>query len=362
MRFAKNRTGFSASSALVAARVAALVAALVAAIACGPALSAPVARADDSPAVRAPAPAESASTSSATPAPLRIAVIGASASAGFGCVLREARDDGNYAGSFRLIEMVRLACPELELVTSDLSSGFFFLAPVKNGAKAARRASEFAPDCVLALDFLFWYGYGDDDADGKPISGEDARVAKFERGLDELSRFEVPVLVGDMPDMSPAVGKMLSRRQMPAAETLAKLNARLAEWAAKRPNVRLVPLARMQAQLMRERALEVGGARLESTPERPLLQKDELHPAPYGMAGLACEVAAQLKSAVAMRASEAAQKAASDDACEPEPISTYERARGELKPSGRAPEPQEVPAKGAAKDGAKGAGTSPAKN
>lgn len=294
----------------------------------------------------------------AAPAPIRVAVIGASASAGFGCVLRETRDDGGYANSFRLIEMVRLACPELDILTSDMSSGFFFMAPVRNGARAAARALQFAPDCVIAIDFLFWYGYGDDDAEGRPLDDESDRLAKFERGLAELARFDMPVLVGDMPDMSPAVGKMLSRRQMPAAETLAKLNARLAEWALARPNVRVVPLARMQRQLMEDRALEIDGVRLVSTPERPLLQKDELHPAPMGMAGLACAVASELKDALSMRATEAAQKAAetikSEDGCTPEPHSTFERARGELKPSRRGDHAQDP-----ARPGASGAASTP---
>ena len=104
---------------------------------------------------------------------VRVAVIGASASAGFGCVYREKRDDGDYAGSFRLIDMVKLACPELQLVTTDVSSGFFFLKPVANGAQAAKRAQEFKPDCVVALDFLFWYVYGDDAADGGALRAED---------------------------------------------------------------------------------------------------------------------------------------------------------------------------------------------
>ena len=266
----------------------------------------------------------------AAPAPLRVAVIGASASAGFGCVYREKREDGEYAASFRLIDMVRLACPELALVTSDMSSGFFFMAPVRNGSKAAARAREFKPDCVVALDFLFWYCYGDDAPEGGALKDESQRLAKLELGLKELESFEVPVLVGDLPDMSRAVGKMLSARQMPAADTLRKANARFLEWAAGRSNVRVVPLARMQRQLMDENALDIGDTRIESKPDAPLLQRDELHPAPHGMAGLACAVASELKSAVDSRLAGSAA-----DGCEPEPAETVARARGELKASRR---------------------------
>jgi hypothetical protein len=283
----------------------------------------------------APAPASPAAAAPATPAKAhRVAVIGASASAGFGCVLRETRDDGEYALGFRLADMIRLACPELELVTSDLASGFFFLAPIKNGAAAAKRAAEFGPDCVLALDFLFWYCYGDDAPEGGAVTDESQRLAKLELGLKELEKFAVPVLVGDIPDMSPAVGRMLSPAQMPAKETLRKANARFNEWAAARANIVVVPLASMQRQLMEERALEIRGVRLEGTAETPLLQRDQLHPAPLGLAGLASAIAADLKDALAS----AAKTPVADD-CEPEPKATFERARAGLKPSRRTPQP-----------------------
>jgi len=286
----------------------------------------------------APSPAPPAAATTAPTKAVRVAVIGASASAGFGCVMREQRGDGDYALGFRLIDMLRLACPELEIVSTDMSSGFFFLAPVKNGATAATRAADFKPDCVIALDFLFWYCYGDDAPSGGRLNDEAERLEKLELGLKELERFEVPVLVGDLPDMSPAVGKMLAPAQMPAKETLAKANARFAEWAKGRANIRVLPLADMQRQLMEERALEIRGVRLESTKQAPLLQRDELHPAPHGMAGLACAVAAEMKDALA-----AAPSADAADDCAPEPNSTIQRASGALKPSGRRPKPAPAP-------------------
>lgn len=286
----------------------------------------------------APSPASPAAATTAPTKAVRVAVIGASASAGFGCVMREKRGDGDYALGFRLIDMIRLACPELEIVSTDMSSGFFFLAPVKNGATAATRAADFKPDCVIALDFLFWYCYGDDAPSGGRLNDEAERLEKLELGLKELERFEVPVLVGDLPDMSPAVGKMLAPAQMPAKETLAKANARFAEWAKGRANIRVLPLADMQRQLMEERALEIRGVRLESTKQAPLLQRDELHPAPHGMAGLACAVAAEMKDALA-----AAPSADAADDCAPEPNSTIQRASGALKPSGGRPKPAPAP-------------------
>jgi hypothetical protein len=261
--------------------------------------------------------------------PMRVAVIGASASAGMGCVYREKRDDLEFAGSFRLIDMVKLACPELKMVSTDMSSGFFFLSPIANGAKAAKRALEFKPDCVIAMDFLFWYCYGDDAPDGGKITDEAQRLAKFELGLKELDGFTMPIVVGDVPDMSAAIGKMLSQSQVPAPDTLVKLNARFEEWASSRPTVHTLSLSKMQKQLMEQNALEIGGKQLIGTKDAPLLQRDELHPTARGLAGLACVVAAELKTALKCPA----------DQCTPEPEGTMGRAREELKPSGRLTKP-----------------------
>ena len=253
--------------------------------------------------------------------PLRVAVIGASASAGFGCTYRVAKADGEYMRSFRLIDMVECACDELKLKTLDTSSGFFFFSPVKNGATAAKRAREFNPECVVALDFLFWYCYGDDGPSGEALKSEAERLEKLELGLKELESFAVPVLVGDIPNMQRAVGKMLSASQMPSADTLAKANARLAAWAKDRANVRVLPLAAMQQSLMTTNSLEINGRKIVGTAETPLLQRDELHPAPLGMAGLACAVADAIKENAAEKAGD----------CAADPKATIERAETTLK-------------------------------
>jgi hypothetical protein len=265
--------------------------------------------------------------------PLRVAVIGASASAGFGCTYRLTKDDGEYMRSFRLIDMVQCACDELELKTLDTSSGFFFFSPVKNGAAAAKRASEFNPECVVALDFLFWYCYGEDGPTGEALKSESERLDKFELGLKELGVFTVPVLVGDIPNMQRAVGKMLSESQMPSADTLAKANARLAEWAKDRANVRVLPLAAMQDSLMTTNSLEINGRKLVGTEDAPLLQRDQLHPAPHGMAGLACAVADAIKENAAEKAGD----------CTADPKATLERAQATLRKVVR-PAPKEPPA------------------
>lgn len=272
------------------------------------------------PAAPASAPPTAEARAGTEARPLRIAVIGASASAGFGCVIREKRDDGEWSASFDLAGMLKLACPDEEIVTSDLATGNFFLAPMRIGAKAVERAVRFDADCVVALDFLFWFLYGVEGPDGKLVGKEEDRLAKFERGLAMLEPIEAPILLGDMPDMRAAQGRMLGSRQVPARGTIDAANARLAEWAASRPNVRIVPLSSMQEDLASGDGLEIAGTRLKPTAEAPLLQRDALHPAPLGLAGLACDLRPRIADACGV-----------DGECPPDPLATFARARETLR-------------------------------
>ena len=272
------------------------------------------------PAPPAAAPTTAEAHSGTDAKTLRIAVICASASAGFGCVIRDRREDGEWSASFDLAGMLKLACPDDAIVTSDLATGNFFLAPMRIGAKAVERAVRFEADCVVALDFLFWFLYGVEGPDGKLVEKEEDRLAKFERGLAMLEAITAPVLLGDLPDMRAAQGRMLGKRQVPARETLDAANARLAEWAAKRPNVRIVPLSSMQADLASGDGLEIAGTRLKPSDGAPLLQRDALHPAPLGLAGLACELRPRIADACGI-----------DGDCTPDPLATFERARATLR-------------------------------
>jgi len=67
-----------------------------------------------------------------------------------------------------------------------------------------RRALEAEPTAVLAVDFLFWFAYGE-----KP---ESRRAEDLEGALKLLEKFDVPVVVGTLPNMKESVGKMLRFR------------------------------------------------------------------------------------------------------------------------------------------------------
>ena len=109
--------------------------------------------------------------------------------------------------------------------------------------------------------------------------------------LDEIGG---PMLVGDFPDMRPALqgegifgGPVIMAGQIPQPETIVKLNARLDEWSKERPHVMRVPLAEFVTKLQKKQVLELRGLRWSETDCGRLLQSDLLHPTVEGTAALA---------------------------------------------------------------------------
>jgi len=171
------------------------------------------------------------------PALARVAVIGAEITDGFVPPLE--------ADAISLADVIAATCTRPGAEPPLLrSSTLFFRDPVGYGRRYARSAAEHEPSMVVAIDFLFWFGYGF-------AADEGDRVRRLEKGLELLAPFECPLLVGTIPDLRVAATdevelsatSTISPWQIPAAESLAKLNARIEEWAAARENVHLVPVA-----------------------------------------------------------------------------------------------------------------------
>jgi hypothetical protein len=221
---------------------------------------------------KAPAPAPPAEKSEAGAKPAvegifsRIAVIGASVSAGFSYPPAK-----NVSAKLAEIIEKSLVVPHEPLLSAAYD--VFFLHPEQCGTLALEKAREFQPTLVVALDYLFWYGYGHVEADSE-------RLERLEKGLKNLESFQCPVLVGDFPDMSPALKarvKMISRDQVPSQPALRKLNDRVKEWAAERKNVILVPLAEVCRKVHANGKIEVRGNLYEEGKSQRLFQDDLLH-------------------------------------------------------------------------------------
>jgi hypothetical protein len=227
------------------------------------------------PFAQSPAPAtppSAAAAAPATPAVLaRPAVLGASVSAGFG-LQRDAGRPLDLAGVLAELLLVETEEP------LDGSSQWLFTDPERMAREKAEALLAREPSVLFAVDFLFWFAYG-------VKQSEERHLERFEQGLKLLDRFPCPIVVGDVPDMSRAVDapvKMIRADQVPEPAVIARLNARLHEWAAERPSVcvMLDTLDRAREDVTPEMVRWNAEAALAAL--RPPARTSEPEPAPAG--------------------------------------------------------------------------------
>ncbi len=267
----------------------------------------------------------------------RVHFIGASASAGFGVRMPGTRPGRGEAMTLaRIAGLARVGAGE---VTGD-ATGMFFMSPLQTGEGQVEQALAMdpPPTLVVADDFLFWFTYGATDAERKPVRDESQRLATLELGLALLERVDargIPVVVGDIPDMSPAVGRMLSRAQMPAPGTIDRANRRIREWARGRPRVAVLPLAELVADLRSGEPFTAGRRSWSEAADGPLIQRDQLHPTFAGtVALLARSEQAANERLLGIRQPNAP---GTPMAFEHDPAAVAERARLEAAPARVAP-------------------------
>ncbi len=219
-----------------------------------------------------------AELASPKPAPQRIAIIGASVSYGFGLSLE-------LEVNCMLTPFVDAALLLPQEETLNLSDGSMFMGPISRGQDQLERALDATPTVILGGDFPFWFGYGSGNLEG--------RMQRLERGLKLLEQVEGHILLGDFPDMSPAVngscalmggGPIIHASQIPSVEEQAKLNERLREWATGRENVHLFAMSSFVQSLTSPEPLEIRGNVIDVEAKQLLLQADLLHPTVKGTA------------------------------------------------------------------------------
>jgi hypothetical protein len=246
-----------------------------------PLSGAPIARvAADTP---SPAPFDQAVTE-------RIAIVGASASDGFGVAVSNGSAQPFKAELVDMRDVLLAAAkPGTTELVAHYATGMFFSDPITRGEDAVTRALETKPTLLLAADFLFWYAYGGGGIGKTPIRTEADRASLFERGLAQLDRVVaagVPLVVGNLPDMRASKGRMMAAMQLPEHATLESLNARLADWAKGKSRVRVLSLARVNDETRSGEPIRVGRVQWDPAKQGPVMQRDRLHPAFPGLVAL----------------------------------------------------------------------------
>ena len=145
----------------------------------------------------------------------KIVLVGASASAGF--TVSEPLGGTNTA-RLRLSRYVDSAVIVPHAPALNLANALFFFQPESAGREQMSRAFQEQPSLVLGVDFLFWFCYGKGTNDAE-------RLRRFEVGLKLLEPVTCPLVLGDIPDASAAVNKMLRPDQIPSATGLFGENA-----------------------------------------------------------------------------------------------------------------------------------------
>ncbi len=241
-------------------------------------------------------------TSIAAEPPIEVAVIGASASAGWGVVVAVEPSETPPI-HHRHLDLAAALEASLGHDNADISrhvDAMFFSNPLATGSAEVTAAIKENPDVVVGIDFLFWYAYGHLPQSRAGQDEVEIRLAMLERGLAQLDRLKVPLLIGDLPDVSDAADveplSLLSAAQVPSDRALKTLNGEIAAWATERDNVTLLPLAATMESLQDGAALTV-----DTTPwpsDASYLQYDQLHPSVDGLLFLAAMIAAELDDTV----------------------------------------------------------------
>lgn len=217
----------------------------------------------------------------------RIAVIGASMSDGFGVRVSTTLDDGKkISENVNLADLVKASCKNLSVVVANYTSSLYFINPARTAKSSALRAlgtnAQEMPTCVLAVDWLFWNGYGITNVKGEKLSTDQERMELLDNALACLEPFcaaNIPVVLGDFPDMHSAIGGgMIVAPMVPSVECLAALNARVMQWAQTKKNVCVVSLSKLTADLLQLKPIHAAGRQWDEKKLGPLLQKDRLHP------------------------------------------------------------------------------------
>lgn len=226
--------------------------------------------------------------------PLLVHIIGASVSGGFeyGPMIKA---EAEQERTFSLQAVLKPWVGDAARLSSHppLAMQLLFRSPLATGQQQVAVAKQRGAGLVVAVDFLFWFAYGY-VGDQELVE----RKATLSQGLDLLAALDLPVVVGDLPDMRGANERMLNPRQVPSPEVLVALNQQIAEFVAKHPHLHLVSLASFVKELKAESLTLPLQAGDKQVAPAAMLQSDRLHARRLGMVYLGYQLQAALHAAL----------------------------------------------------------------
>ncbi len=211
----------------------------------------------------------------------RPVVIGASVSAGVQSLERNQPADGGASGPS--VDLAR-AIDACLTVTHGQTKLLADRAMVFDANGSLQRqvtvAMALKPTVVFAIDSLFWTAYA-------PADSPADRVRRLDEALASLDRIEVPLVVGNLPDMRGSVAAVLGDRAAVNEIERCSLNERIRAWASLRPRVAFILLDELIREIRAGEPVDLGRAQVEARDVGGLLSSDGLHLTPEGQVALA---------------------------------------------------------------------------
>jgi hypothetical protein len=201
----------------------------------------------------------------------RVAVTGASVTAGYGLITPPIKGNfGGYPINLKHIVDAMILAPHEEV--AYFGDSMFFAHPVVSGKEIIEKISAYDPTLIIAVDYLFWFAYGD-----VGLSGEEYRIKKFNEGLSCLENVKSDLLIGNIPDVHKAIGRVLSASHVPTVETIQKMNRMLNLWVLLHQNVTVLDVYTLYGALLDDAAIKTDTFTWPAGSKEKLLQSDLLH-------------------------------------------------------------------------------------
>ena len=204
----------------------------------------------------------------------RVVVTGASVTSGYGLTTPPVKGDlGAYPINMKhIMEGVITSDHDEVQLFGDL---FFFKNCRKNAKEYIKKIKAYKPTLVVGVDFLFWFGHGTPPKDCNDI--EAYRMERIHFVLELLGQLEIPIVIGNLPNVRDAVGKMLMAKQVPTKETLKKMNERIHAWGKSHENVTVIDVYDLWDKAMQDKEIVLLKHTWPAGSQEKLLQQDMLH-------------------------------------------------------------------------------------
>jgi len=172
---------------------------------------------------------------------------------------------------------------------SNFSNRFCFVYPIGISHKQVADALGMKPSLIIAVDQLFWQLYGN-------FANSEQRLNTFKAALTKLDSITCPLVIGNIPDASHSINKMLARSQVPQLDTINKANQILATWVSERKSTAIIDLASFMKRCVSNKEVKMLNITYPEGTTKNLLQADMLHPTAAGVKAISYAVIEALQT------------------------------------------------------------------